>query len=143
MASSIKYQVVIDTNVFLSAILWNGNPDKVLTLWKRKRITLLLSPSLAQEIQTVLEKSGTSAVDIKVFMQALKNNSIKLVPKTKCTICRDPDDNQILALAIDGNANYIVTGDRDLLTLTKIKRVAIVKPKEFLKIIKSQKNYLR
>ncbi len=139
MPSSTKYQVVIDTNVFLSAILWNGNPEKVLKLWKGKRIALLLSPSLAEEIQTVLERSEISAVDIKVFMQILKNNSIKLVPKTKYTICRDPDDNQILSLANDGKADYIITGDRDLLTLGKIEKTDIVKPKDFLQIIQSKK----
>lgn len=134
MTSSIKYQVVIDTNVFLSAILWNGNPDKVLKLWKRKKIALLLSPSLAEEIQTVLERFQVNTHDIKVFMHVLKNNSIKLVPKTTYTICRDPKDNQILSLAVDGKADYIITGDRDLLTLGKIEKTIIVKPHEFCRL---------
>ncbi|MBI3577621.1 putative toxin-antitoxin system toxin component, PIN family [Candidatus Gottesmanbacteria bacterium] len=134
MPSSTKYQVVIDTNVFLSAILWNGNPDKVLKLWKGKSIVLLLSPSLAEKIQTVLERSEATTFDINVFMESLKNNSIKLVPKTTYTICRDPDDNQILALATDGKADYIITGDKDLLALGTIEGIPIVKPKDFLRL---------
>ncbi|MBI3559726.1 putative toxin-antitoxin system toxin component, PIN family [Candidatus Gottesmanbacteria bacterium] len=72
-------------------------------------------------------------------MQSLENNSIKVIPVTNITLCRDPKDNEILALAIDGAASYIITGDRDLLTLGKVRGVTIVNPIELLQIMISRK----
>ena len=48
--------------------------------------------------------------------------------------CRDPDDNILLALALDGKADYIVSGDKDLLDLTPFQDIPILKPAEFLKM---------
>lgn len=135
MHLSTNYRVVIDTNVFISALLWNGTPDKVLQLWRKEKILLLLSPFLLAEIFSVLERSGVTNEDIQYFTQSLENNSIKVIPMTTITLCRDPKDNEILSLAVDGDANYIITGDRDLLTLGIIEKTTIVKPKDFLQML--------
>jgi len=139
MHLSINYRVVIDTNVFISALLWNGNPEKVLELWRKERILLLLSPFLSSEIFSILERSNVDNEDIQYFIQSLENHSVKIIPVTNITLCRDPKDNEILSLAVNGDANYIITGDRDLLTFRNVKGVTIVNPKEFLQIMKSSK----
>ena len=51
---------------------------------------------------------------------------------TLVDICRDPDDNLLLALALDGGADYIVSGDKDLLDMVSFREIPIVKPAEFL-----------
>jgi putative PIN family toxin of toxin-antitoxin system len=53
-------------------------------------------------------------------------------PKTEITECRDPKDNKFLELAIAGNAECIVTGDKDLLELNPFRNIQIITPKEFL-----------
>lgn len=61
-----------------------------------------------------------------------------LVPgRTKVEIVRDPGDNKIIAAAIEGNADYIVSRDRDLLDLNDYQRIKIIKPEEFMKILRS------
>lgn len=137
MQSLIKYRVVIDTNVFISAILKSGNPAKIVTLWRKGKIHLLLSPFLAAEILTVLDRLGIKSTYIQELTYRLEHHTIQILPASHITLCRDPKDNEILSLAVDGVADYIVTGDSDLLTLGKIERTMIMKPKEFLQIMKS------
>lgn len=139
MQSSTKYRVVIDTNVFVSAIIKSGNPAIILTLWRKGNIHLLLSPYLAAEILSVLNRLGVKSTYIQQLTYRLENHTIQILPASHITLCRDPKDNQILSLAIDGAADYIITGDSDLLTLGKIERTMIMKPKEFLQIMKSRK----
>lgn len=133
MQSLIKYRVVIDTNVFISAILKSGNPEKIISLWRQGNIHLLLSPFLATEILTVLHRLEIGSTYIQQLTYRLKHHTIQILPSSPITLCRDPKDNEILSLAVDGTADYIITGDADLLTLGKIEKIIIMKPKDFLK----------
>lgn len=139
MRSSTKYRVVIDTNVFISAILKSGNPTKIVTLWCQRKIHLLFSPYLAAEILSVLDRLGIKSTYIQELTYRLEHHTIQILPASNITLCRDPKDNEILSLAVDGAADYIIIGDSDLLTLGKIEKTTIVKPKEFLQVMKSQK----
>lgn len=133
MQSLIKYRVVIDTNVFISAILKSGNPEKIISLWRQGNIHLLLSPFLATEILTVLHRLEIGSTYIQQLTYRLEHHTIQILPSSPITLCRDPKDNEILSLAVDGAAHYIITGDADLLTLGKIEKTIIMKPKDFLK----------
>lgn len=133
MQSLIKYRVVIDTNVFISAILKSGNPEKIISLWRQGNIHLLLSPFLATEILTVLHRLEIGSTYIQQLTYRLEHHTIQILPSSPITLCRDPKDNEILSLAVDGTADYIITGDADLLTLGKIEKIIIMKPKDFLK----------
>lgn len=139
MQSLINYRVVIDTNVFISAILKSGNPAKIVTLWRKGNIHLLLSPFLAAEILTVLDRLGIKSTYIQKLTYRLEHQAIQIFPVSNISLCRDPKDNDILSLAVDGAADYIITGDSDLLTLGKIEKTMIMKPKEFLDVMKSQR----
>ena len=133
MRSLINYRVVIDTNVFVSAILKSGNPEKIVTLWRQGQIHLLLSPYLAAEILSVLQRLGIESMYIAQLTYRLEHHTIQILPASSIALCRDPKDNEILSLAVDGDADYIITGDTDLLTLGKIEKTIIMKPKDFLK----------
>lgn len=130
MQSLIKYQVVIDTNVFISAILKSGNPAKIVTLWRKGKIHLLLSPYLAAEILSVLNRLAVNPTYIQQLTYRLEHHTIQVLPASR---------NEILSLAVDGAADYIITGDNDLLTLGSIEKTMIMKPKEFLQVMKSRK----
>lgn len=136
MNSSTKLPVVIDTNVFISGIFWGDKPQTIIQAWQKNKFILLLSPYLLAEISTVLERFGASDQQKKIILDRLLNHSLRINPKLKATICRDPKDNFLLDLCEQGKADYLVTGDKDLLELTKYKQTSILKPGIFLKINK-------
>jgi putative PIN family toxin of toxin-antitoxin system len=57
------------------------------------------------------------------------------VPKALTAVCRDPDDNMVLECAVEGNAQYIVSGDKDLLELKEFRGIRIVRAAEFLNLL--------
>lgn len=127
-----KPRVIIDTNIFISGILFSGNPKKVIELFRDGKLELLLSPELEAEILrkiTAFEVDSDLIADLKFV---LEENSIKIIPLKPVKICRDPKDNMILALAQAGKADIIITGDKDLLILSRFGRALILAPKQFL-----------
>jgi putative PIN family toxin of toxin-antitoxin system len=73
--------------------------------------------------------------DIKEFVALVRFRGEKIEPGNAIHVCRDPDDDKFLEIAIDGLANYIVSGDGDLLGLSPFRGIPIVKPTEFLDIL--------
>jgi len=135
MNSSTKLLVVIDTNVFISGVFWGGKPQAVIQAWQKNKLVLLLSPYLLAEISTVLERFSASDKQKETITNMLLSHSLRINPKPKATICRDPKDNFLLDLCEQGKADYLVTGDKDLLELTEHKSTTILKPNIFLKQI--------
>lgn len=134
MPWSRRYRVVVDTNVFVSGVLFGGNPEKILKLILGKTFDLLISPEVAFEIIRKLELFGAEAKDIDDLKYIFNEGAIKVVPKEKVNVCRDPKDNMFLELSLSGNADYLVTGDKDLLEIKEFKGTKIIKPKEFLEM---------
>ena len=128
----IKPRIVVDTNVFVSAFIWGGNPGGVIDKWLNREFILLLSPFLLTETILVLERFGLQKRDLEKLKHILENNSLKFFPKRKVNLCRDKKDNQVLDLCLIGKANYLVTGDKDLLTIKKFQKTKIVKPRVLL-----------
>jgi len=135
MRWSTKLRVVIDTNVFISGLIWGGNPKKVLEAWLFQKFDLLISPDLCFEIIDVYQRFNNPKEEVNKLIFYLETKTIKIIPKNKVNVCRDEKDNQILALCLAGNADFLITGDKDLLALKEFKKTKIVKTKEFLKII--------
>lgn len=130
--SSIKLRVVIDTNIFISALLWGGKLAKIFDLYKGNKILLLLSAELVTEIFKVLRKFKYSEEKRQELKSLLEKQSIKISPKSSVKICRDPKDNYVLDLCVAGKADFLITGDQDLLTLEQIEKTKIITPQEFL-----------
>jgi putative PIN family toxin of toxin-antitoxin system len=133
---STKLRVVIDTNIFISGLNWGGNPKMILDQWLCHKFDLLLSPYLASEIVSTYQDFKQPTDNIKQLKLYLETKTIKVVPTKKVTICRDKKDKQILDLCLFGKADFLITGDKDLLALKKFEKTSIVKPKEFLKLSK-------
>jgi len=137
MNLSTKPQVVIDTNIFISGIFWGGKPKEVIQTWRDQKITLLVSPYLVAEISEVMERFGASQKQKNSIITILTQNSLKIFPQEQTGICRDSKDNFILDLCIAGKANYLVTGDKDLLALKAYIETVILKPVEYLPLLHS------
>ena len=125
------HKVILDTNVFLSGILFGGNPEKLLKLWLEKRFILCFSPILKAEIIQKLElKFEFAKYSIKTISQTIDMFSKKYIPKKKVKICKDPKDNFLLELAQESHADYFVSGDKTVLELKEYKGTKILSPKE-------------
>lgn len=131
-------RVVLDTNILISAIFWNGKPRKVLDAAKNKRILLGTSRSMLNEFITVVlreEKFKTDMNDAVKRAQYIVNFSSLVEPKIKIYFSRDPGDDKVLECAASFNADCIVSADRDLLDIGSFLGIKIVTAEEFLKIL--------
>lgn len=135
MTWSKKPRVVVDTNVFVSAVLFGGIPAKVLEIIKQKKAVLVVSPEIEVEIISKLEAFSVPQQLIEDVRFVLEEEVIKTVPKRKIKVCRDPEDNMFLEAAAESLANFLVTGDKDLLTLKTFKTTLILPPRLFLEFL--------
>lgn len=129
-------RIVIDTNVVLSALLFkSGKVGWLPPLWQFGRVTPLVSKATASELIRVLkypEFKLTLDEQTAVLSAFLPYAEIVVVQGTvTAPACRDPDDDMFLALAAQGRADYLVTGDADLLALSGFKTCPIVTPEQF------------
>ncbi|MFM7189527.1 MAG: putative toxin-antitoxin system toxin component, PIN family [Microcystaceae cyanobacterium] len=134
-----KPNLVLDTNIIVSAILSKTGKARQ-ALDKAQDISqVLMSTSVLVELETVLLRPKfdkyISQLERRFFLTNFLK-TVKFIAETEVvTVCRDPQDDKILNLALSGRAEYIVSGDRDLLVLNSFRGVQIIKIDTFLKII--------
>ena len=140
MPKRIK-RVIIDTNLWISFLITN-NLNILSELFLFERFQIIFSDELFNEFLDVARRPKFKKYfDEKSVQLLIENISEKLEfieVASPITICRDLKDNFILALSIDGNADYIVTGDKDLLSLNGFKGKKIISINEFIKIIDTE-----
>ncbi len=128
--------VVIDTNVWISGLFWGGSTSKVIDLLEKEEVTACFSPETLKEWDDKVKLYGQKFTRIEVYFK-YRNHIQKygrfVYPIEKVTACHDEDDNRILEVAVASKAEFIITGDDDLLTLKKYKSIKIISPKEFLR----------
>lgn len=131
-------KVVLDTNVLVSAFVFKGACGRIMD-WCIEYADLYISEWILREVNRVLlEKIGLEISDAAQVTTVLSNQSaFSIVNPTSelPTVCRDADDNNILQLSESVKADYIVTGDKDLLVLEKYKHAYILSPKQFLDLV--------
>jgi len=135
-------RIVLDTNIIVSrAIKKNDDSDKLFAALKNRKIALVISYSILEEIIDVLSRpriikfTKMGKNHIKQLAALLLDRAIITEPQQKITICRDHADNKFIEAAISGRAEYIVSGDKDLLDLQKHKTIKIISLKEFVTIL--------
>ena len=129
-----KPQIIFDSNIWISFLIGKT----ILKLKERiaeGKIEIIITTRLLDEIVDVaprkrLEKYFQDA-DVQKFLVYLKSISTYTEIKSKVNICRDEKDNYLLALAQDSEADYLVTGDKDLLTLEKFGKTQIIRFSKF------------
>lgn len=138
-------RVVLDTNIVISALLWGGLPYRLLQLAVAGEIEVLTSPALLAELADVLERThlasriasqNMSPGQLLAQYQSLARN---VTPQSvPVVIAADPDDDQVLACAVEGHADLIVSGDRHLHSLGgKYSGISIVRAAEAVKRIET------
>jgi len=132
-------RAVLDTNVIVSgAITEKGTPFQLLRAWRAREWNLIISPYILGEVRRVLNSPKIAPVyaltyqDITDLIQLFQSRAVVVrgtltIPR----ISRDCEDDHILACAKEGEADYIVSGDQDLLSLERYQGVPIVTPAAF------------
>ncbi len=127
-------RIVIDSNVWISALVFGGNPRIVFEQVVLNGWVIVVSEEIFIEVRRVLSIKFPDFLDDFGVFQALLRSHIALAELGQLTVsaCRDDDDNRVIETAIIGKSLNIITGDRDLLVLEKYKQIAIVTPADFL-----------
>ena len=127
-------RAVFDTNVLVAAFVTEGICSKLLIRSRKSQFHLILCPIILQEFERVLTKKFSATRNetrsaLLIVSEAI-HSVVHPLPLGQ-SVCRDPDDDAILACALEAKADYLVTGDEDLLELKIFKRIRIVTPRDF------------
>ena len=135
-------KVVIDVNVWVSALLWGGVPGQILRLVYEQTIEGYVSAELLQELEATLRRAKfqprlekcQQTVDKLMAIATALCPSV-LIDDVDIPNLRDPDDAKIIATAISANAEVLITGDQDLLVLQDVQGIHILTPAQFLELL--------
>jgi uncharacterized protein len=138
-------RVVVDTNVFISSYLGTAAaPHLVFEAWRAGRYELLYSGSVLREYEGVLRRErirrrhGMSDPEMAVEIGEIRRRGIPTEPESVDAVIHvDPSDDEFLACALAGGADYIVSGDAHLLSLREYRSVRILSPATFLLLLES------
>ena len=128
-------RVVLDTNVLVSALLWDGNEQDVLNLCCSGELRSVTSLMILSELSRVLrDKFKRSEDEVLDYIHEIEMVSELFLPTgTMTRVQSDPDDDIVLETALVGDADVIITGDSHLLALKGFMEVEIQNSREFLK----------
>jgi uncharacterized protein len=132
-------RAVLDTNTIISALFWGGVPWKVYATAFDGKYIMLTTEDLFNEFERVIRrpKFTSSLATIQKTADELLNDYRVLVQgvnpvEIPHNTVRDPQDQAVLACAVGGNADFVVSGDKDLLVLNPYQNILIVSAAEFL-----------
>lgn len=131
-------RAVLDTNIFISGIFWDGIPGQILDAVQNDEFQIVASLECIYELHNVLnefkDKLGADLVDFWITFAITK--AIIALPQIRFFEIKDDlEDNKFLDAAVAGKAQYIVSGDKHLLNLKQFRNIKIIKPAEFLKVL--------
>jgi len=125
-------KVVLDSNVLVAAFATHGICYDLFEYCLRNT-TILCSDYISGEVERiVIDKIKIPAKKTSEIIQYLKNQTQWIIPESEIIEnLRDPNDCMIIATALSGEADYLITGDKDMLILKKIKKTVIISPREY------------
>ncbi|MBI5027029.1 MAG: putative toxin-antitoxin system toxin component, PIN family [Nitrospirae bacterium] len=130
-------RVILDTNVYISAMLFGGKCEEILKLANQSLFEVVISKKILYEIKSVLkEKFHWTDKQIAEVIKYIKSITTIVNPDISLAIIKeDPADNKIIECAVASNATYIVTGDKHhLLSIKEYSGIKILSPIEFLRL---------
>lgn len=128
-------KIVLDTNVFISGILFGGLPSQILKAWRQSKIKIVLTEEILEEYQRVgkelSEKYPSVNIDPIIELFTIYGEFVETKGISE-TICVDPDDNKFIECAIASQSKLIVSGDKHLLNISGYKGIEVLKPRQFI-----------
>ena len=130
-------RAVVDTNVFVTALLRGATARRVYDAFLHGTFTLVFSRNTLAELIDVLTRPSlrvlTCATEVTRLLALIRRDGLLVRPTRAIRACRDPKDNIFLECAIAGRVDCLVTGDLDLLTLHPFRGIHIIRPAEFVR----------
>lgn len=131
-----KIKIIVDTNLWISFLI-NKDQSGFFKIVNSKRVLILFSDELLHEFITVASRPKFQKYfrknDIPVLMDSISDSTRMIKIISKVDLCRDKNDNFLLELSKDGNADFLITGDKDLLDLKKFGKTKIVTMTNFIR----------
>lgn len=140
-------RAVLDTNLLVSmAIRPGGTPDQIRAAWQDGRFILVTSPHLIAELRRVLAYPKLRKL-IRLSPEEEEALLRLVVEEAEVTagtlqvraVVADPTDNLVLACAIEGQADYVVSGDEHLLSLREFSGITIITARDFLRVLEADR----
>jgi len=131
-------RVVLDTSVLVSFLLTRGRViSAIIEQWETGRLEVIVSPQLIAELQRVAEDERLATRlrpgALEVLLRALAENAEVVAGELELPgVTEDPDDDMVVACAVEGNAAYIITRDQHLLEMGAYRDIVVVRPEEFV-----------
>jgi putative PIN family toxin of toxin-antitoxin system len=132
-------RAILDTNILVAGLFWHGRPHQLLERVREGSLTLISSPTLFAELEEVLGRAKFDSVLLRSHTSRTKSlDEVRRLaevldpPPLPEPICRDPDDDHVLAVALAAQVDFIVTGDQDLLVLNAVQGIPILTPAQAL-----------
>ena len=136
-------RLVLDVNVWISSLLWQGVPKQIIDLAKSRAVTVFISEAILSELEEVLARTkfqskmrslGITSQDLINLVRQLSEVCVPI--SVNVPNLRDPDDAVILGTAIAAKAVLVISGDLDLLVLEEFAGISILNPADFLDVFR-------
>src|SRR3989338_11530446 len=140
--SEMLLKLVLDTNTLVSAFFWEGNEAELLRKIEQGNAKLYITNEILKEVEEVIKRpkfdkvmknAGLTAGQIMQKIASLSH--LVIAPKLNIKVCRDEKDNKFLECAESAKADYIISGDEDLLSLKEYKGIPIVRTGRILQLL--------
>ena len=134
--------ITADTNILISATIAKGNEYRILLLAKKGKIHLSISPQILKEFKGVISRPrfGFSSEQVDRVLKQIIHISHLVLPTLNLNVIKDdPDDDRILECALAANSDYIISGDKHLLTLKEFKGIKIIRSFHLLETLQGSK----
>jgi uncharacterized protein len=132
-------RVILDTNLWISFLI-NNDFSRLDRIINDKKVVLLYSQELIEEFIEVARrpkfKKYFDEESLQLLLAKMAARAEFIDVESKIKICQDPKDNFLLALAKDGKATHLLTGDKELLLIAKFSRTFIISMTEYLKTLR-------
>ena len=136
-----RLRLVFDVNVIVSALLFENSVPASAFFEGLSHGDILTSHDVTHELADVLRRPKFDRYLLReereLFLERFIRTTLLVDITETIQQCRDPHDDKILELAVNGRADYLVTGDVDLLVLNPFREIRIVTPSEFLSAVQS------
>ncbi|HTA28334.1 MAG TPA: putative toxin-antitoxin system toxin component, PIN family [Bacteroidia bacterium] len=130
-----QYRIILDTNLWISFLI-TKNYSKLDSILFSRQCVLVFSKELLTEFIDVIKRPKfnkyVSHSDVEDILKTIEDYAEYIEVKTSIEKCRDPKDNFLLSLSLDGKADFLLTGDAALLEIKKIGKTRIITIAEFL-----------
>lgn len=134
-----SYKIIIDSNIWISFLIGKAMKELQNNIDSHVIITITCTEQIL-ELSEVFRKPKIkkyfSKDQITEFFDLLNDSSLKIKINTKTNLCRDSKDDYLVSLALDSNADFLITGDKDLLELNNVGGTIILNYTDFEKIVK-------